>query len=79
MRNIKIVKCLICDKDYPSVGLDSHLKYTHKISTVDYKLKYIVKEYNDLYTCLICDSKNNISNFNINNKVKLECILNYRK
>lgn len=59
-RNIKIIKCLICNIDFSSVGLDSHLKHTHHISTKEYKLKYIVNNIdtsNYNFTCLICNEK----------------------
>lgn len=58
IRNIKIVKCLICNSDYPSVGLDSHLKHIHKITSKDYKLTYINIDKSDYkFNCLICNDK----------------------
>lgn len=57
-RNIKIVKCLICANEFPSVGLDSHLKYKHNITSKDYKAKYIIIDKSNFkFNCLICDNK----------------------
>jgi len=57
-RNIKIIQCLICNKEFPSVGLDSHLKHIHKITSKEYKEKYIVVDTSKFnFNCNVCNLK----------------------
>jgi hypothetical protein len=57
-RKVNKVNCLICNIEFSSVGLDSHLKYKHKITSKEYKERYInIDNSNFKFNCLICNNK----------------------
>jgi hypothetical protein len=67
MRNVRIITCKICNKEFKSIGIATHFRDAHKLSVDEYVrqtgheyrtkiLKYL-KDTNTSYKCKICNKE----------------------